>query len=112
MKALSVQVQPGRASEIDIGVLESVFTRLAQMKHLVLRHQFEHGHDKGEYFNFTFGTEDLATLWATIQGVVYGDPALRGPMEVASIASCEGSHGWDDYLLLYHFDATVKRDAL
>lgn len=28
----------------------------------------------------------------------------------AVIAYCQGEHGWDDYLLLDHFDPTVQLD--
>ena len=63
---------------------------------LVGRHHFDHGHDRVHYFNFTFGTVDLAAR----------------SMAAASMAKCEGPHGWDDYLLLHHFDPMVKRNAL
>ena len=28
------------------------------------------------------------------------------------MAVCEGQHGWDDYLLLHHYDAELKRDEV
>ena len=30
----------------------------------------------------------------------------------AAIATCEGKHGWDDYLLLHHYDRTLVLDTL
>ena len=112
MKALSVQVQPGRAPDMDVGAVEARFREVAEERQLVKRHQFDRGHDKGEYLNFTFGTEDLRALWERVQEALYRDRNLAGPMGVASIATCEGEHGWDDYLLLHHFDPGVKRDVL
>jgi hypothetical protein len=56
-------------------------------------------HDKEHYFNFTFGTRDLKALWETIRERLYGDQAFGEAIGRSSIATCEGVHGWDDYLL-------------
>jgi hypothetical protein len=62
--------------------------------------------------NFTFGTTDLVGLWRLVQAVVYQDRTIAAAMQMASIATCEGEHGWDDYLLLFHVDPAVRRDPL
>ena len=111
IKALSIQLHPRRASGIDIPAIQEAFDALTGLP-LVVRHQFNHGHDKVEYFNFTFGTEDLPALWREVQARLYADPQLGAWMSAASMAMCEGPNGWDDYLLLYHFDPAVERDAL
>ena len=79
---------------------------------LVVQHHFDHGNDTVHYFNFTFGTEDIVALWREMQARLYSSDELGCAMAVASIAMCEGPHGWDDYILLYHFDLTVERGAL
>ena len=112
MKALSIQVQPGRFAATDVPAIEAQFSRIAEHTELVERHTFDRGHDRGEYLNFTFGTNDLRALWNLIQQEVYRDPLLASSMAAASMAVCEGEHGWDDYLLLYHFDSAVKTDVL
>ncbi len=33
-------------------------------------------------------------------------------MKNVSIVACEGDHGWDDYLLLWHWDSGEKTDVL
>jgi hypothetical protein len=104
-------VQPDLAQGVDIDAIRAACEAIASTP-LVLRHHFDHGHDMGHYFNFTFATEDLATLWREVQSRLYSDPLLGNSMGAASMAMCEGAHGWDDYLLLYHFDPAVVRDTL
>ncbi|HXF59546.1 MAG TPA: hypothetical protein VN539_06955 [Candidatus Saccharimonadales bacterium] len=111
LKALSIQVQPHRAPGLDIERLRALITRIESTP-LVERSHFEDGIDEVEYSNFTLGTRDLKALWATIRAEVYGDPTLGELVSRSSIATCEGSHGWDDYLLLHHFDPKVRRDQL
>ena len=111
IKALSIQLQPHRAPGIDVPAIQELCDALTGSP-LVVEHAFNHGHDKTEYFNFTFGTEDLPGLWNEIQSRLYTDPRLGPWMNAASMAMCEGASGWDDYLLLYHFDAAVQRDRL
>ena len=112
LKALSIQIQPERAPESQIEEVQSIFEAIARMTSLVKRHQFDDGFDKTRYFNFTFGTEDLEGLWTEIQSAVYRNPALAEPMAKSSIVVCEGENGWNDYLLLFHFDPDVPRDEL
>ena len=33
-------------------------------------------------------------------------------LSAGAIACCEGDNGWDDYLLLYHFDNSESIDAI
>ena len=112
MKALSIHIQPERAPELKMEEVQAAFKAIAEMTSLVRHHQFDDGFDKTRYFNFTFGTEDLKGLWAVIQSTTYGNPALAGPLAKSSIVVCTGEHGWDDYLLLFHFDPNEPRADL
>jgi hypothetical protein len=111
LKAISIQVQPHRAPGLDIDGLRALMTRIASTG-LVERSHFEDGHDAVRYFNFTLGTRNLKTLWDALLEQVYGDLTFGELVARSSIATCEGSHGWDDYLLLHHFDPEVQRDHL
>jgi hypothetical protein len=111
LKALSIQVQPHRAPGLDIEGLRALMTRIAGTT-LVERSHFEDGHDGVQYFNFTLGTRDLKALWDTLREQLYGDVTFGKPVARSSIATCEGPHGWDDYLLLHHYDPDVRRDNL
>jgi hypothetical protein len=112
MKAISIQVQPHRAPGLDIDSVRTLFDRVATNTPLVEHHHFDQGHDKTHYFNFTFGTRDLKALWAFLSAQMFADPTFGELLARSSIATCEGAHGWDDYLLLHHFDPEERRDAL
>jgi hypothetical protein len=112
LKALSIQIQPDRAPELNIAEVRHAFETLAITSPLVREHQFDEGFDETRYLNFTFGTEDLKGLWASIQSNIFGNPTLAEPIAKASIVVCEGEEGWNDYLHLFHFDPTVPRDAI
>jgi len=106
MRALSIQVHPGRSADLDVDRISDVFAEIAATD-LVKHHQFDRGHDKGPYLNFTFGTESAAALWGVIRARLYDDGALGPAMKAASMAMCSSETGWDDYVLLHHYDATV-----
>jgi hypothetical protein len=107
MKALSIQIQPERVPGLKMKEVQVAFEAIAGMSPLVEHHQFDDGFDKTRYFNFTFGTEDLERLWAVIRSTIYRNPALAEPIAKSSIVVCTGENGWDDYLLLFHFDPSV-----
>jgi len=111
-KALSVQVQPDRARSLDMARVTVLCERLAQTAPLVKAHHFDSGSDATDYFNFTFATDHLGDLWHLVQKTLYEDQEIGGAMRDASMAMCEGSRGWDDYLLLYHFDPEEPCDGL
>ncbi len=109
MKKLSVQFQPHRAPELKLDELRAVMEAVANDKALVERHWFEEGEEEVRYCNFTFETKSLAGLWRRLRLRIFehaswGDTATR-----AAIVTCEGKEGWDDYLILSHFDPSIAR---
>jgi len=112
VKAIAIQVQPHRAPGLDIDGVRALFERVATNASLVEHHHFDQGHDKTHYLNFTFGTRDLKALWDFLSEQMFADPTFGQLLASSSIATCEGAHGWDDYLLLHHFDPEERRDAL
>jgi len=110
VRALSIQVQPGRASGIDMSRVAAEFERILTIDGLVAHHDFNHGDDRGAYFNYTFGTTRPGELWRTIQERIYRSPELGSHMQLASMAMCSSEEGWDTYLLLHHFDPAVTLD--
>jgi hypothetical protein len=111
IKALSIQVQPERAAEMRIDAVLGAFEEIARLP-LVEWHEFSDGQDEGSFYNFTFGTADIPRLWREVQQRVFADSELGLPMSVTSMAMCEGTRGWDDYLLLYHFDPNIPLDEM
>ena len=110
MRSLSVQVQPSRSPGIDIQRINNAFEQIALLDSLVEHHEFNEGHDKGHYFNYTFGTLHALKLWRLIQNRIYCDEELGVHMRRASMVMCSSETGWHDYLLLFHFDPAVKLD--
>jgi hypothetical protein len=111
MRSLSVQVQPTRSPGIDIARLRAAFEDIAATNSLVEHHAFDSGDDRGPYFNFTFGTQHALQLWQLIQTKIYKSGEFGLHMRRASMAMCSSEAGWDNYLLLFHFDPTEKLDA-
>jgi hypothetical protein len=66
--------------------------------------------EDNSYINFNAVVENPNEFWTDVKPRLGGFP----PAGIAPrlIATCEGDHGWDDYLLLLHFDRRLKLDAL
>ena len=111
LKALSIQIQPERAPELNVAEVKRLLEALTKSP-LVQRHDFNEGFDKTRYLNFTFGTEDLKGLWCLIQSTIFDDASLAASLSKASIIVCEGNDGWNDYLQLFHFDPALPRDSI
>ena len=63
--------------------------------------QMRRGTDAGRPFvNVTFETTNARTLWKWLRENL-------GDLFGAAIVSCQGEHGWEDYLLLHHYDPAV-----
>ena len=112
MRSLSVQVQPDRAPGMDMAGVTRAFELLVARTDLVQHHAFSAGTVPGPYFNFTFGTNRAAELWAAMRELLY-ESAQYGPaMAAASMAMCSSETGWEQYVQLYHWDPAVATVAL
>jgi hypothetical protein len=111
MRAISIQVQPGRSPSINMDKVSVAFESIATMGDLVEHHSFDSGEQNGPYFNFTFGTPDALQLWRVIEARVYGDEKLGPHMRKASMVMCSSPSGWNDYLIVFHFDPAVRCDS-
>jgi hypothetical protein len=60
--------------------------------------------------NLMFETDYPKLLWQLLYEQLFHASAFGQLMQAASIATCEGLRGWDDYVLLHHFDAGVNCD--
>src|SRR5882724_546381 len=107
---MSIQVQPNRSEGINMSQVSAQFEDLLQLSDLVAHHDFNSGNDREPYFNFTFGTKRAGDLWREIQERFYRGGELAAHMRRASMAMCSSEEGWNDYLLLFHYDPKVKLD--
>ena len=111
MTDLCIQIQPGRAPGLDVDGLCSLCEALAHDTALIRRFAVVRGNPGEDYINLMFASDRPRELWSVLQRQLYGSPAFGGPMQASSMAMCEGERGWDDYLLLQHFNPKVPRDA-
>jgi hypothetical protein len=112
MKALHIQVQLERAPGLDELQLKQSLGDLGVSSGLAKRVRVEEGIDHGRYVNFTYWTEDLPGLWALVRKDVLGSLAIGTDVQRTSIIVCQGDDGWNDYLLLHHFDDSQVLDRL
>ena len=112
MRVLNVQVQPARSRSLDIEVVQRSLRALGARKPLVSSFWESAGWDDGRYINFNYRctNRNLGQLWTTLRRGALGRSAFAKHLRAASIVVCQGSRGWDDYLLLHHFDRTVPLD--
>jgi hypothetical protein len=92
--------------------LRRQFLAIAANSSLVAKHRFSNGNDNGEYFNFDFDTPSPAALWAQIGESIYDASAAGQMVREASMAICTGHNGWDDYLLIHHWDPAEDLDEV
>jgi len=108
--ALNVQVYPERMPSLDLDAVLEIFSNAAQMADAELT--VNEGGDDGPYINYDFLTRDLQRLWEVLQSQVFTDEVLGPQLALAAIATCQGSKGWDNHLLLHHYDRSLKLDTL
>ena len=110
MPALNVQVQPDLSPDLDLAGVLALFATAAELADAEL--EVIAGDDDGLYVNYDFRTRDLPRLWEVLQSQVFLDTTQGPRLAQASIVTCEGNRGWDDYLLLHHHDRTFELDTL
>ena len=104
MHYLSVQVQPNLLAAFDARAIDEL--RALDAPNGSIRDvEVVRGDDNGPYINVTFTTPDPELLWPAVR-----EQLVRLGLQSASIATCTGSRGWDNYLLLHHFSREVPRE--
>ena len=107
MKCLLIQLQPdlcaGDAQQI-VDDLTSIATNSDSDASL----NVEHGDDNRPYINVNIHSTDVMSLWSAVSSRISCDSALAS----CAIVCCEGDDGWDDYLLLHHYDQGETLDTL
>lgn len=109
MKSLIVQLQPDLAPGLDVAEAKSAIEAISRSA-LVVSYVFSEGIDNGPYLNFTFSTFNLKELWLLLSQAIYTRSSLGKSLKKSSIAVCEGSRSWDNYLLLHHYDSSITID--
>jgi hypothetical protein len=110
VRSLSIQVHPNRSADMNMTEVLAAFQAIADTTELVKHHAFNNGDDQGSYFNFTFGTSDAKRLWQVVRERFYDSGEISNHMRQSSMAMCSSEAGWDNYLLLHHYDPAVDLD--
>ncbi len=106
MKCLSIQIQPELSDQFkpeDVVALSRSLGRFPEVDK-------ENDEDPNVYLNYF--TERLPALWSELEEGLYKNEELGAWLKSVSICVCEGENGWDDHLLLHHYDKSQKLDAL
>lgn len=111
MRSISIQVQPDLVPDLDMEMAKQLFGAL-EAHPLAEKYQFDEGIDNGPYLNFTYGTNDAPLLWAVIQKEIYAHSMLGERLLECSMAMCSSEQGWDNYVLVHHFDPAVPSERL
>src|SRR5262245_20867112 len=96
MRALSIQMQPARASELDPAAATDFLTQRATRIERGVQVRVSEGFDKGRYINVDYVTEDVAQLWDRLRREVLADSRIGPAFAQCSIIVCQGETGWDD----------------
>ncbi|GAB3267873.1 hypothetical protein [Chitinimonas naiadis] len=111
MTTLCIQIQPDRIADFDQAAVLAVCEQMRAHKPLIAGFQWDEGDDEGPYINLLFETEQPAEVWPILQAAFYAPGALGDAIRATSMAMCTGEEGWEDYLLLYHYDDQLPLDS-
>jgi hypothetical protein len=105
-KTLHVQLQPGRVAGFDrLDAIDRI-RRLGEEFGRGTR--LSEGDDGGQFINIDIDADNVAAIWLHLRTELQKNDALAN----CSIVCCQGQAGWDDYLLLHHFDPDESLDEL
>ena len=66
--------------------------------------------EQDNLINLNFFSEDLPLLWADLKAGFETNKDLGNWISKVAIIACEGEDGWDDALLLAHYDKSELLD--
>lgn len=89
-------------------------SRLAIAHGAIRSFEIQRGRDRGPYVNFLFAGSRIALtkVWTDVEQKILSGGRFSSKLRTSVIVTCEGSRGWDNYLLLWHFNQAEPRDTL
>ncbi len=109
---LCIQIQTERAPELRLDTVRRTMNEIALHCPGCKSLDVIEGDDSGPYVNFLFETDKPIALWHELIRRLYDNSRPGTAARQSSIVTCEGENGWDDYLLLAHYDAAERLDSL
>ncbi len=103
-----IHVQPERFEFMTESDVLDIAARIE--KHWPERCTVVAGDDDGRYVNISLDSETPDETWPKIKRSFVDSKLPGGELRIASIITMTGDSGWDDYLLLHHFDGSESLD--
>jgi hypothetical protein len=113
MRSLNIQIQTVREPSLDVVRLRHILEDLSNLKPLVESTIRDEGSEYGLFMNCTYQTENLHAFWAAVQERLLSVPEFgEKASNCSTIIASRGGEGWEDYLLLQHFDPNIETQSL
>jgi hypothetical protein len=112
MKTISLQFQPNRATKVSISSTSELMLQVALAHKDVRQFTIKRGGVSRQYINYLFVSRGVRSIWRAIYLKVLHHRQMGPALRRACIVTAEGSRGWDNYVLLHHFDPRQKLDQL
>jgi len=109
---LCAQVQLERAQTLDAEALSRFAEAVARATAGVRGFEASRNNDEGEVLNLVFALETLPSTWPKLKQSILESNEFGNALKTSSIWICTGKDGWNDYLLLSHFDPDAELDAV
>jgi hypothetical protein len=112
MRTLCVQFQPRRASGLAIKTVSTLMLKVAMANSDVRAFAIHRGGVSDPYVNYLFASRTIVATWKILRAKALANRKLGSRLRRAMIVTGQGSRGWDNYLLLHHFDSEQVLDKL
>jgi len=110
MRTLCLQFQPKLAPGIDVNAILRLMLRISLSQEIqgfsILRRR------KQSWVNFLFNSREVGRTWRIVRSRALAHHKWGPRLRRSSMVTCEGSRGWDNYLLLHNFDTQQDLDKL
>jgi hypothetical protein len=107
---ICIQVHLGRAPALDVARLAEVCEGVARRTSGIRGINISEGEEDGAFVNILFAAMDPLASWPALKEALLESAEFGEALKVSCMCVCTGDDGWDDYLLLYHFDPTIPLD--
>ncbi|SRR6266480_665765 len=112
MRVICFQFQPRRSAALKVEAVTTLLARIAMSASDVREFTVQRGNDRGLYINYSFTSRSPRRIWSTLRSRALAHRKLGPGLRRATIITCQGSRGWDNYLLLHHFDQRQSLDRM
>lgn len=111
-KNLVIQIQPELIPISNIEQITQEFVTFLTDISLCNNCHVSRGDENGSYINIELQSENIQRLWEEIQIKLSLNTNDASEIAKGIIVVCEGKKGWNDYLLLYHYNTSEHVDSL